>query len=92
MERNPQKFNFYSNYIHLSKNLLSIKLENAEETMEQAEEAREECVNSLDIPQLAACPWHTGPVMCPFPEQARELRETIFSAARLLLLLTLCTQ
>lgn len=91
MERSPRKFNFYVNYIYLLKSLLSLKLDKVEEAMEQAEKAREECITSVDIPQLAACPWHTGAVMCHFPERARELRAASFSAARLLLLLALCT-
>lgn len=85
MERSPRKFNFYVNYIYLLKSQLSIKVENAEEAMEQATEARDESATSPDIPQLAACPWHTGAVMCRFPERARELRAASFSAARLLL-------
>lgn len=68
MERCPRKFNLYVNYIYLLKNLLSIKLEITEEAMEQAEETKEKCITSLDIPQLAGCPWHTGGVMCQFPE------------------------
>ena len=79
------------NYIYLLKSLLSLKLENAEEEIEQAEEARKECVTSVDTPQLSACPWHTGAMMCHFPEQARELGTASFSAARLLLLLAVCT-
>lgn len=68
MERCPRKFNLYVNYIYLLKNLLSIKLEITEEAMEQAEEAKEKCITSLHIPQLVGCPWHTGGVMCQFPE------------------------
>lgn len=85
MERSPRKFNFYVNYIYLLKSQLSIKVENAEEAMEQAAEAREECATPPDIPQLAACPRHPGAVMCRLPERAGELRAASFSAARLLL-------
>lgn len=59
--------------------------------MEQADEAREECVTFVDIPQPAACPWQMGAVMSHFPERARDLRAASSSAARLLLLLALCT-
>lgn len=54
-ERSARKSNFYLNYIYLLKSLLSIKLENAEEAVEQAEETRQECITSPGIPQLAAC-------------------------------------
>lgn len=58
MERSPRKSNFYLNYIYLSKRLFSIKKENAEEAMKQAEEVRQESITSPGIPQLAACPYH----------------------------------
>lgn len=74
MERNHRKFDFHVNYICLFKSVLSIQLENTEEVVEQAEEASEGCFTSLDISELAACPWNIRAAMCCFTELGRELR------------------
>lgn len=79
MERSPRKSNFYLNYICLSKRLLSIKHENADEVMKQAGKVRQESITSPGIPQLAACPYHSEAVMCFFTENQSNVGSQLLS-------------